>query len=74
MIRVASEQRVAEAHRSDEPERQNDMLPSLLVELDSPLTPGFMTAGYTALGRYIFLATCADEIEQSDCRRLVARG
>ncbi len=29
---------------------------SLLVrELDRPLMPGFMTAGYAALGRYIYL-------------------
>ena len=40
---------------------QHDLWTSLLVELDRPLTPGFMTAGYTALGRYIFLATCTEE-------------
>lgn len=28
----------------------------LVGELDRPLMPGFMTAGYSALGRYIFLA------------------
>lgn len=31
-------------------------LRSLIGELDRPLMPGFMTAGYSALGRYIFLA------------------
>jgi hypothetical protein len=28
----------------------------LLDEVDRPLMPGFMTAGYSALGRFIFLA------------------
>lgn len=31
-------------------------LHGLIGELDRPLMPGFMTAGYSALGRYIFLA------------------
>ena len=31
-------------------------LHGLLTELDRPLMPGFMTAGYSELGRYIFLA------------------
>jgi hypothetical protein len=31
-------------------------LHNLIGELDRPLMPGFMTAGYSALGRYIFLA------------------
>ena len=31
-------------------------LRGLIGELDRPLMPGFMTAGYSALGRYIFLA------------------
>jgi hypothetical protein len=31
-------------------------LRSLVGELDRPLMPGFMTAGYSALGRFIFLA------------------
>lgn len=28
----------------------------LMREVDLPLMPGFMTAGYTALGHYIYLA------------------
>ena len=31
-------------------------LRQLVDELERPLMPGFMTAGYSALGRYIFLA------------------
>ena len=31
-------------------------LRGLMRELERPLMPGFMTAGYSALGRYIFLA------------------
>lgn len=34
-------------------------LRALLAELDEPLMSGFMTAGYGALGRYIFLAAQA---------------
>jgi hypothetical protein len=34
-------------------------LQGLLAELDRPLMPGFMTAGYSALGRFIFLAAQA---------------
>lgn len=34
-------------------------LRALVAELDQPLMPGFMTAGYGALGRYIFLAAQA---------------
>ena len=36
-----------------------DELRSLIAEVDRPLMPGFMTAGYSALGRFIFLATQA---------------
>lgn len=31
-------------------------LRQLIDEVDRPLLPGFMTAGYSALGRFIFLA------------------
>ena len=34
-------------------------LDGLLDELDRPLLSGFMTAGYSALGRFIFLAAQA---------------
>ena len=34
-------------------------LHGLLTELERPLMPGFMTAGYSALGRFIFLAAQA---------------
>lgn len=34
-------------------------LRGLLTELERPLVPGFMTAGYSALGRFIFLAAQA---------------
>jgi hypothetical protein len=37
--------------------KDRDDWSSLLREAELPLTPGFMTAGYTALGRYVFLAT-----------------
>ena len=43
----------------DEPETgaaADTELHGLIGELDRPLLPGFMTAGYSALGRYIFLA------------------
>ena len=34
-----------------------DELRTLIAEIDRPLMPGFMTAGYSALGRFIFLAS-----------------
>lgn len=44
-----------EADVDSRPAERCDGWDLLLGELDRPLTPGFMTAGYTALGRYIFL-------------------
>ncbi len=64
---------MAKDHRSDERATGEATWSSLLVELDRPLTPGFMTAGYTALGRYIFLATCHTERNEPERRLRLAR-
>ena len=41
-------------------------LRELLTELDRPLMSGFMAAGYSALGRYLFLSTM--KRDSRDCR------
>lgn len=51
---VSSEQRVADS--KDRPAGLQEEWFPLMRELDLPLMPGFMTAGYTALGHYIYLA------------------
>jgi|GEM_PF-4923001 len=58
---------MAGTNRGDRRGQANDAWARLLRELDRPLTPGFMTAGYAALGRYLYLAaTHGDERRDGD--------
>jgi hypothetical protein len=53
----------------DEPATVADAeLRSLIGELERPLMAGFMTAGYSALGRYIFLAAQSHRAEARGSR------